>query len=482
MKPFNAHTLSRAFFCLVSLAAATLFTGCDEEPEKHSTSAYIGGEIVNPTSRYIVLSQDDELIDSIKLDNKNRFSYRIKDVQSGLYLFKHRPESHCIYLAPGDSLLMRVNTLAFEESLHFSGAGSERNNFMTDMFLKDENNADLLLSYYETEPSEFAEKTDSILKERTKSLEKANRKRHFSEDFMALARKTINYESYDLRERYTYLIKKYFPEYTYKVPGDFYDYRKKVDFNEAELEASPSYKRFIDNYLVNYSLDWCSQSNIDDTDCFDLTRKENIIVRLEKVSELIKLPRLRHHFLTKLGVLGIVMAHTREDIVEILDFLEEENYPEEELQDMKQLGNIQLAYLPGTKLENVPLINTNGEKVEFSKVVHKPTIIFLWSIYSKDHLSNHKLIQDLRKKYPELNFVGINTDVGETSAWIAAVNKHGYDKEHEFRLGATRIKKEFFQYYLNKLLFLDASGKVIIGDAFINSPEFESRILEFLNR
>lgn len=478
----NAYKISRSLLCLSFLTAVFCFTGCEEDPKEKTGSAYIGGEIVNPTSRYLVLSHQEKILDTLWLDNKNRFNYRIENVESGLYLIQHRPETQNLYLAPGDSLLMRVNTLAFDESLHFSGKGDARNNFMAEMFLQDENNADLLLSYYKTEPSEFAKKTDSILQARRSSLQKAHQKNRFSRDFLEVAEKTINYESYDLRERYTYLIKKYFPEFTRKIPSNFYAYRNEADFNEKEMQSSPAYKRFIDNYLVNYSLDWCSQSNLDDVDCFELTSTENVVVRMEKISELTQLPALRKHFLTKLGVLGIVMAKEEEEITEILDLLEEEGYPEQDLQDMEQLGDIQTAYLPGTRLENVPLIKKNGEKADFEKVVNQPTIIFLWSMYSEDQVENHKLVQNLRKKYPEINFIGINMDIGETAAWKNALDRFGYDKNKEFQLGPTDIKKEFFQYYLNKLLFLDASGKVIIGDAFINSPEFESRILEFLNR
>lgn len=437
---------------------------------------------MNPNSRYIILAHNEGILDTVPLDNKNRFSYRVDSVQTGLYLIKYRPETQNIYLSPGDSLLLRVNTLAFDESLHFSGRGSERNNFLTEMFLKDESNADLLLSYYKIEPSEFAQKTDSILAERKSSLEKADRKKHFSKDFLNLAGKIINYESYDLRERYLYLIKKYFPEFTHKISKDFYSYRDKVNFNEAELQSSPAYRRFIDNYLVNYSLDWCSQSNVDDSDCFDLTSSSNVTARMEKASELIELPALRQHFLTKLGVLGIVTADDEDEILDILDLLEEESYPEEDLQDMKQLGRIQSIYLPGSQLEDFPLLNIEGEREKFGDVFNQSTIVFLWSIYAQDHLSNHKLVQNLREKYPEINFIGVNMDIGETDAWQQTVQRFGYDPSKEYQLAITRVKKEFFQYYLNKLLFIDSSGKVIIGDAFVNSPEFESRILEFLNR
>ncbi len=371
--------------------------------------------------------------------------------------------------------------MAFDESLHFSGKGAARNNFMAEMYLLDENNAEILLQYYKSNPAIFQKKTDSISKERVSSLEKMSVKHKFSKEFIELAKNIIDYERYDLLERYTYLINRYFKEYSKSFPKGFHNYRKEVKFNEASLQCSPSYRRFIDNYLINRSFKWCAKQSFDENDCYSLTDHENIKSRISMAGDLIQLPGLRRHFLSKLGSLGIIMAKNRDEILEIISLLEENGYPEEGINDMKQLGTIQSAYLPGTTIQNVQLINNEGNSIPFKNIIDKPTIVFLWSIYNDRHISDHELIREYRKKYPEINFIGINLDVGEVSSWRMAVQKYGYKKENEFQLGPTGIDRKFFEYYLKKLLFLDSSGKVIIGDAFINSPEFESRILEFLN-
>jgi hypothetical protein len=176
------------------------------------------------------------------------------------------------------------------------------------------------------------------------------------------------------------------------------------------------------------------------------------------------------------------MAQDEGDITAILELLEGHNLPEKKLENLKELGRLQLSYLPGTTLSDLPLVQPSGDTIAIKKVVKQPTIIFLWSIYSRDHKQYHKLIDEMKAKYPEINFVGINMDIGETSKWQLALQKFGYDPEQEYQLARTRIRKEFFNYYLNKLLFLDSQGKVIIGDVFINSPQFENRILEFLNQ
>lgn len=473
-------TTSALFKGLVPILLLFLFS-CENSSSKKNY-AVIGGEIVNPTSKYVVIKNETHTLDSIPLDHRNKFSYKIEDVETGLYLIQHHPETQSIFLEPGDSLLLRVNTLAFDESLHFSGKGDAKNNFLTEMSLLEEGNLNLLLGFYKNDPTTFLKKSDSIHAERKSSLEKMSAKHKFSTAFIELANKIIDYGRYDLLERYTYLINRYCKKFSKKFPKDFYEYRKKVKFNEASIQCTPGYRRFIDNYLINRSFKWCAKQAFDNNDCYSLADNENIKSRIRMAGNLIHLPQLRRHFLSKLGSLGVIMAKDQEEIIQVITLLEEMGYHEKGLKDMKQLGEIQTAYLPGATIKNIPLINYERDQIALHDIIEKPTIIFLWSMYNERHISDHALVRAYRKKYPEINFIGLNLDVGETPSWRIAVQKHGYDKKNEFQLGQTGIDRKFFQYYLNKLLFLDSSGKVIVGDAFINSPDFESRILKFLNQ
>ena len=54
-----------------------------------------------------------------------------------MYTFSH-VEFQVFYLNPGDSLMLRVNTLEFDESLSFTGMGSKGNNLLIDLFLLNE--------------------------------------------------------------------------------------------------------------------------------------------------------------------------------------------------------------------------------------------------------------------------------------------------------------------------------------------------------
>ena len=457
---------------------------CNDSKEVASRDAYLGGQIINPTSKYVVILKDNYPLDTVYLDNDNRFEHEIENVDCGFYAFKHLPETQNFYLEPGDSLLIRVNTLQFDESLHFSGTGSERNNFLVENFLLNEDNTDLLLSYYENDPKTFARETDSIKTKQLALLENLNKEQKLSEDFLAFAEKTIRYDVYDLRERYSYMINKYYKKFSQQLSDDFYQYRKSVDFNDVAMQTSPSYIRYIDNYLINRAMAECASANGNHENCYNLHEHENITTRIKLIDSLTNLRLIKEHFFAKLGALGIIMAEEREEIVSILELVEEKGYPKDKLQELYNIGNLQLAYLPGMNVSEIALFDTSGEERFFKEIADsKPVVVFLWSIYSpKNHKRNHKTFNELRRKYPEIKFIGINIDSGEQSKWKEAVAANGYKSRNEYHLKTSSIGREAFQSYLNKSLFIEPSGEVVVGNAYVNSPQFESRILEFLNR
>lgn len=466
---------------LLLLCLNLLVFSCKDFSEESSPHAYIGGEIVNPTIDYVVFKHQGKTLDTIRLNDKNKFSYKIEDAKQGLYLIEHKPEIQNIYITPGDSLLLRANTLAFDESLHFSGKGSGKNNFLADMFLLDENNAQFLLDFHKYKPEVFQQKADSIKKERLNKLSQVSEKKNFSEDFKELAKEIIKYENFDLKERYTYLVNRYYKEYSRQFPEDFHDYREEIDFNCSSVQCNPGYKRLLENYLINYSLAWCKESGLDNADCYNLTSVDNIISRLKKAGELVTEPTIKERLMEKIAVRGIVATKNRKDIISILQELKAQDLNEEKLDEMRQLGTIQLAYLPGTSLYNAPLITMTGELINLGEVISKPTVVYLWSIYNENYRDEHKLINNYRKKYPEVDFIGINLDLLEEPAWRVAVRQNGYDPSNQFQLATTTINKHFFTYFLDKMLFLNASSEVVVGDIYLTSPEFESQLLEFLN-
>jgi len=113
-----------------------VLTSCEKSFEQDNFEAYFGGEIINPQNNFVLFLKNDKVVDTIFLDKNNRFLHKFDSLAPGLYTFKHLPEYQYIYFDKNDSLMIRLNSLDFDNSLAFCGRGEEKNNFLIDSYLK----------------------------------------------------------------------------------------------------------------------------------------------------------------------------------------------------------------------------------------------------------------------------------------------------------------------------------------------------------
>ncbi|WP_373058926.1 TlpA family protein disulfide reductase [Zunongwangia sp. H14] len=462
------------------ISVILLGTACNRSSNS-SGSTYIGGEIVNPNVDYVVLSRNNRDLDTLPLDEDNQFGKHLQGLEAGIYTLKHPPENQILYLEPGDSLLIWLNTLQFDRSLNFSGRGGEKSNFLLDMFLNNQKDNDLILSNFKVKPEKFAQITDSIRQARQQKFEKLEQKQKFSDEFKQIAHTVINYEFYDLRERYSFLINKYYHSLIAEIPEDFHDYRDSINFNNKELQRYYVYTNLIDDYLRSKSIEDCDTLAPSANNCYNLSSYRNIKRRIILIDSLTSLREMKNEFLDRMAARGITMANTQERVDSIIQVLKEVNY--ENINQAKELATIHRNYFVGTSVNQNKLLNTSGEVTDYREILRKPTIAFVWSIHAPTHhMWQHKNIQELRRKYPAIDFIGINIDEGETSEWLRTLEASNYNKKFEYQITNRNIDKEVFRKYIYKIFFIDPSGIIVDGDAKIQSPNFETEILEFLNR
>lgn len=448
-----------------------------------SSDMYLGGLIVNPTSKFVVLLKQNVVVDTFYLNHQNKFGGRLHQGETGLYVFKHPPENQIVYLEPGDSTLILLNTVDFDESLNFSGKGAEKSNYLNKMYLLNQENNDLILSYFKLEPKEFALKTDSILNSRKEQLEKLNKKHKFSRDFLSVANASINYEYYDLRERYAYLLRAFNREYVSKIPEDFHSYRDQISFNDKKLEDYYVYQNLLDDLIRTKSLEYCEVHNTADHNCNNIFDYENVRQRMIFTDSLVQIPRIKNSFIERLAAQGIIFSNSKEEIDSVLKLLlEEVDYDGNRLKEIKQLAGISAGILPGNSIGELKLVSYNDQILQLGEISRKPIITYHWSVTSQSHYKwQHKIIQDLRTKFPEVEFIGINIDgADKTDDWKSAIQYNSYLKENEYQLNNVQIDEALLKNYLNRMIFVDPSGKIVKGDTRIDTPSFETEIEEFV--
>ena len=141
-------------FLLLSLY---LFIACES-----NKTTILSGKIVKPTSNEIQLLKDEILVNKIIINENGTFKSLINIDKNGLFNFFHPPEFQYLIINKGDSLVLRLNSLDFDESLVFSGKGSEKNNYLINVFLQNEDEENYLRSNYNSSNIEFKQIIDSL--------------------------------------------------------------------------------------------------------------------------------------------------------------------------------------------------------------------------------------------------------------------------------------------------------------------------------
>lgn len=459
--------------CLISL----LFLACSNN---RNDLTYFGGGIVNPKDDYVILLQQDSIIDSIPIDKNGHFSYEFNLKEPGLFTFKHGYDPQIVYLEPHDSLKLRVNTLQFDESLVYDGTSGVENNFLIENYLLNQKNSELILSYYKISPEDFQFKTDSIKTSRERKLKSLKEKHQLSEEFLKIAQKSIDFEYYDMRERYAFLMNKYNHKKARNISENFYSYRDNIDFKYKNTSNLFGYHRFLDNYLKNLSIELCQKIH-PSKDCYDLNTYNNLDHRIQLVDSLVEHKNLRKQFLQRFIQEEIIYAQTPEHLEHTSKLIEKFDFSKADKNRLKALVNFQSSLIVDADLKHVKIKSKDFKNHELEDVMKKNlSVVYSWSVQSPSH---HKLrikkIKELKTKYPNIQFIGINIDYKNPDKWLDAVKNFNCNSENEFMIVAEN-HAAFYRNYLNKVIFLNKDCIVKKSEIILSNIEFDKHIEDFI--
>ena len=437
--------------------------------EKKSPSVFFSGEIVNPTSDHIVLLKGDIVIDSAELDEDNRFVFTLDSISEGLYHFNHDPELQYVYLEKGDSLVVRLNTSDFDESLVFSGDGEELNNFLLEVFLAHEEESNFVRSLYSLNPTDFERSIDSLKQLKLDVLNEIVSEDKLSKKELKIANASVNYNYNTYKEEYPFKHKRLTGEKIIdKLPDDFYDYRKDLIFNDKDLTYLRPYYNFMINHVGNMSFMTCSHA---------CSIKNNVVRnqlhfnkhKLHIIDSLVKEKELKDNLFRYVAFDYLLKVHdTEENNEEFIKGFRELSV------NNKHMGEIDALYdgikniQPKKEIPNVSVSTTNGDIMTLKEIAAKnrKTVFYFWSATDRKHFDNiNRRIAQLSSKKPEYSYIGINIKTNELN-WKAMMEMSGLDQTKQYRSSDfEELTKSLIIYPLNKCIITD--DKVIV-DAFAN--------------
>jgi hypothetical protein len=460
------------------LLALLSLISCKNNSDDTMDSAYFGGEVVNPNNDYVLLYSPKEKLDTLYLDNHNRFFIKVKHVEPGLYTFTHGGEYQMVLLEPKDSIMLRLNTIDFDESLVFTGNGAKKNNFLIKNFLENETEQQNFINVSQLNPEQFDRYSDSSRVEKLNELSAFSENKELSDLFETIAKTSINYNYYANKERYPfgYFGYKNLKEYK-NLPENFYAYRKDIDYNIGCLSDFYIYNRFLYSHFNNIALDAFYKSAPENA-MFD---RESLVYNLAKLSlmdSLIKNEVIKNNLLKNTTKDYISMnddSISNEKI--IASFLEKSTNSSDKAY-IKGLMTAIKNLKPGKPLPKIRLINYNETESNLSDLITKPTVIYFWSSNIKTHYRNcHYKVKELKAKYPNINFIAININDNDKKYWKKTLDDYKFPTKNEYQFKyPDEGRLTFVINTVSKVILVDKDLKIVDSNYNIFHPEFEEQL------
>lgn len=439
--------------------------------------AWIGGQIINPLSDYVLFIKDGVVIDSVLLDESNKFLFHIDTLEEGLYNFIHE-EYQILYLEPGDSLMIRVNTVEFDESIGFTGIGAERNRFLIDMFLYNEKENLLLPQFYLLTAEEFRIKTDSMRLKRVELLDRLIEKEKLSKGFEEVAQANIDYDHFLKLELYPYAHYGRNNITLAELPKDYYNFREQINYNSESLQGFYTYYNFLIRHFDHLAYEkYCTQTT------YAPESSTHIYHKMEEINKLVQLESLKNRLLNSAITRFIATTKHLEKDNKAVSLFYKYSTDENCIARVHELVDASLNILPGNTIPDITLENFDGMAINIKSVIKEPTIIYFWSVTFSEHYKNiHSKAEELKKKYPEFDFIAINVN-DDTQEWKRVVNRNDFDKHNEFRFQQPRKSiDDLVISALNKVIVLDENGVILENNTSFYQPGFEEELLGILNK
>jgi len=457
------HNLKVFKILSVSMLTLMLCTSCEKKFKNDNFTAYFGGEVTNPLNRYVLFLKDNKVIDTLPLDRNNRFFKKFDSLSPGLYTFKHIPEYQYVYFDKNDSLMVRLNSVDFDESIIFCGRGEEKNNFLMELYLKNQNDIKQMFEVFDFDVPKFTKYVDSAYASKKSFYDKKKEKIKWNDDFDFYAKAALDFPDHTKKEIYPVVHKiRTGEDVSKKLPQNFYAYRDGIDYNNEALTNFSPFVKYLTFMLNNLASEKINTKVSPEDEALQMN-----ITKLNIADTLFKNSKIKNSILD-----NIAFAYLLEDqhIVNNKKFLDRYNSlstDKSQQNEIIKIGNAIQLLKNGNELPNVNFLNSKGETVNSKDLIKGKTVLFFWTENAESHFETvHRKVIDLKAKHPDYNFIAINVDDNQAK-WQRLLSNYKFDKVTELRVkNFEDVKDKWVITKIQRVLITNADGT--IKNAFVN--------------
>lgn len=439
-----------------------LLSSCNFNNNKVS---YFTGKIIKKTTDKISILKDEYILNETLISNDGVFFMSLDSIKDGLYNFKHLPEFQYVLFENGDSLVLRLNALDFDESLVFNGKGSSKNNFLIDIFLSHENEENYLNSKFRENPYNFKNIIDSLLNIKQLQFEDFKKLKKSNKTSELIIEHAIKLPLYLKLEAYLSGLKT--KEELNMSSENFYNFRSDINLNIEELS---NFKPYLDYIILRTN----NESRIDFNSFSNLDLQFNLD-RIKFVNATIINPVLKSKILRYIAFEYLLKEDILIDIETFLNMFLEISVDQKTNLEIKQLYS-NISFLQKDKyLPEIELTNTYGKSKNITDFIsNKPIIYIFWSY----ELNSHKItlfdkVFDFIKSNNKYNFHCININSSKIK-WRESLSfiKKNNNIKHFIANDFNNMSKKMILNNLNKTIKTDRKGKIISISSINNLNKF----------
>ncbi len=456
------HQLKQHHIFFLS-AVIIFFSSCHKEFKKDDHSAYFGGEVTNPSNPYVLFCNDTAVIDSVKLDKNNRFLIKFDSLETGLYTFKNDPEYQYVYFDKNDSIMVRINSKDFDNSIVFCGRGDRKNNFLMELYLKNEDDRSKMFDVFDQDVPKFLKNIDSTYRLRRKFYNDKKEDIKWSEDFDVYAKAALNFHHFSKKEIYPLAhLMRTGADVRERLPKDYYNYRKTIDYNKTKLSGYAPFVMYLSHMLDNVATIHYHNHYTP----IDLALRTNIN-KLNIADTLVKNKILKNTILNNIAFTYLLEDQNMVNNQKFLETYYQYSTDNSKKNEILKIGKAIQSLKVGNRLPEVSLIDRSGKVSSSNTFSNKKTVVFFWTDNLVSHLiAAHKKVMALKMKYTDYQFIAVNLDKNQDE-WNLVLSKYKFDGIPELRANDFEdLKAKWAIMKVHRTIILNQDGT--IKNAFTN--------------
>jgi hypothetical protein len=374
-----------------------------------------------------------------------------------------------VFFDKNDSLMIRLNSNDFDNTLMFCGRGDEKNNFMMELYLKDMKLKNDLFDVYEQPEKVFSKYLEASNKKITELYRKRKSFIKWSEEFDEVAKANIQL-NYAYKKEVFPIVHEFKTGENIKnsLPKSYYNYRKKIDVNQANLLYYSPFINYMTSMLNNVVLT-NTKGYLDDMSL------ENNIKKLEIADTLIKNKHVKNLVVNNIANMYLLSDQCSVNNGKFFTLYSKMVSDQKmKVKVMETASNIQ-KLRNNNALPEISVLDTNNKKVQLSELITKKTIIYFWTKQSESHsFYSHKKVDELKAKYPDIQFIAININNSQED-WLKEIETKKYVNSIELRaIDFEELKNKWVINKVYRTLIINKNGT--INNAFVSlfDANFES--------